>query len=104
MIKLECSQCGPLEFVVIDGYDFSERLLEGIKFKVFSDERVEYEKSNYTDGLNMAKWVKEAVECVKETDVVNCPKCGDEVVINEPSPPIAIVPLTSMGDLLDSLG
>lgn len=51
---------------VIDGYDFGDRLLEGVLFEVeFKDNKVvsvkvEEDSKDYFDDLNKTKWLKEA--------------------------------------------
>jgi len=80
---LPCEKCGPIEFVIVNGYDIADRLLEGVMFKVFADGRVEYDKNSYTNGLNMKKWSKEAANfSMYGMDVANCPKCEEEFLLN----------------------
>lgn len=71
---------GPVEFALFDGYDFAERILEGVIFKVWIDENDEIQvepmpgNEEYLSGLNMKKWLKEAKIFAEEADVF----CGED--------------------------
>lgn len=69
------SEKGEIPFAFIDGYSFGDRLLEGAMFKItitkdnkFKAETLPKDK-DYLDGLNMKKWMKAALEYVKDNDI-----------------------------------
>ena len=80
---MRCDACGDIEYALMDGYDFGDRILEGVMFRVFSDGHVEtdddWSKHPYLGRLNAAVWLKEAATCAKEADQLECPKCGSDV-------------------------
>lgn len=73
------SEDGPVEFGLMDGYHFGDRLLEGVMFKVTIDENdkiqvaLEPDSEEYCKGLNMVKWMKEAKTFAEEMDVLGHP-------------------------------
>jgi hypothetical protein len=79
-----CDSCGLLEYALVDGYGFGDRVLEGVYFEVrvvkgkISVSTCEAHK-DYMGGLNEKKWMKEAKSFVKETDVLECPKCHEDI-------------------------
>ena len=79
MVRRIMSEDGPVDFGLMDGYHFGDRLLEGVMFKVTIDEnneiKVELEpgSKDYCEGLNMVKWMKEAKEFAEEIDVLSHP-------------------------------
>ena len=72
MKQFECDFCGPVKSVIVDGYPFGDRLLEGVDFVVSMDEKgkitAKTHKSSkgYMEDLNEEKWLKECVKYVKE--------------------------------------
>jgi len=72
---------------LINGYDFFDRLLEGVMFRGFPDGHVEFDpdSAEYFQDLNRTKWLKEAkqhlAEVVAMGDEVICPHCKDDVVV-----------------------
>ena len=86
MTKLFCEHCNEQKDIVfIDGYDFGDRLMEGVKFKVkFSDGKaecigVEEEAKPYMDQFNWGHWKKRCEEFAESYDVFICIECGDDV-------------------------
>ncbi len=56
-----------------NGYDFGDRMLEGVPFKaevINGELRVSfaYPKGRYESGLNQDKWLKEALEYAQDND------------------------------------
>ncbi len=88
-----CELCNKnLDFVLLDGYNVGDRLLEGVLFKIFQKKdgsyKVElYNKDDqaYCKNLNMRKWLKEIKEFASETDIATCPNCGWDIIINDPN-------------------
>ena len=88
---LTCEKCGQVEFGLVDGYCFGDRLLEDVmlaarldlkgKFKV----KISPDSKDYFEELNTKKWLKTALDYVKEDDLLICPKCQDHrIPINQP--------------------
>ena len=82
--KLKCDSCGVVDHAILDGYAVGDRLLEGVKFMVtiLNDKviaNVHPEDADYFKRLNQKKWLKEVRKFAAETDVVACPKCGDDM-------------------------
>ncbi len=79
------SGCGVIDHVLFEGYDFGDRLLEGVKFKarIDSDGHLTVEaadpEDDYWKGLNMSHWIGQALDFVRDLDVAECPKCMHEV-------------------------
>ncbi len=86
-LEFNCEDCGDLDYVLINGYDFGDRLLEGVMFRGFPDGHVEIdpEGAEYFKDLNQKKWLKEAkrhfAEVMEMGDEVTCPKCKDDVAV-----------------------
>lgn len=84
----ECDSCGPIEFVLVDGYDVGDRILEGVKFELRRDEshfkaRVVSESCAYMARMGgEEKWLKEVEAYAHEMDVAQCPHCNSEVPVN----------------------
>lgn len=83
-VKIACDECGPLEYGLIDGYGFGDRLLEGVKFRVSVDAGVvtvvvDPQDERYFADLNQTKWLKEAKQFAIEEDTMTCPKCGADI-------------------------
>lgn len=108
MFDWNCSNCGKVDKIVIDGYDFSERVLEGIEVTIHADGRVEWpeDESGYMKTLNMEHWTKEALDCVKDMDVLPCHKCRDAegIQVNLPPTKSISIKLSSAEDVLNTLG
>lgn len=79
-MRILCDACGEVGHCYFDGYDFAERLLEGIKFhaKVVDNKivvSVADEHKLYFENFNQEKWLDEALDHAQSTDVMNC-DCG----------------------------
>lgn len=76
-----CDTCGQIDHVLMDGYVFGDRILEGVMFKVMPDLSVSIapENAEYFKDLNQKKWLKAAKEHAKENDIATCPKCQGDV-------------------------
>ena len=81
-----CDGCGRLEYILIDGYGFGERMLEGVMFRVSVDENGGFLATPilgwhhpYLRTLNREYWENEALCYAKENDIAECPKCGQDV-------------------------
>jgi len=87
MKKFECEDCGPIDYYLMDGYAFGDRLLEGVLFKVFFNETDELcVKPDALDGgylkqLNEKHWMKQALEYAERNDIGECPECGNDVCV-----------------------
>lgn len=81
----KCDKCGDLDYVLMDGYPFGDRLLEGVMFEVRVDAKgkfsvkIDKDSAAYFSDLNQAKWLKAAKEYAKKNDIWTCPKCSDDV-------------------------
>lgn len=95
MENFKCDDCGDLEYVLIDGYGFGDRQLEGVSFVVSIEDGekkvvVCKDDKDYCKTLNMKHWLEEAHKYVNEEDFAECPKCGGDVDLDDPydgSPP-----------------
>ena len=90
----ECENCGVVKSVLIDGYGFGDRLLEGVMFRVTRSKggkwsvTVEPEWEDYmSKNLNTKIWLDKCLEYIEDPDVGGsigeCPKCGDNVFLRE---------------------
>lgn len=85
----DCEKCGDVDAVLIDGYNFAERTLEGIMFRVFYRDgklvsQVEPDYADIFSDYNEDKWLKKCVEHVEsmEDDVEGeCPCCGLDIYL-----------------------
>lgn len=81
-----CENCGNITKVLVDGYPFGDRLLEGVMFTVtIKSNKLECNlpSDDYTKGLNIPHWEKECLEYVGEckNDVVGqCVKCDSDAL------------------------
>jgi hypothetical protein len=85
---MNCEGCGALEYVLIDGYDIGDRLLEGVMFEIRQvngkyTATTRADSKDYMADLNEKKWLKAMREYAAETDTATCPKCHGEVAMNE---------------------
>ena len=83
----ECANCGKLEYVWLDGYAFGDKILEDVMFRVYDKDNViidEIYDDDYWEGLNKAKWLKDAQEsarqCLEDGEGLTCPNCLGEVL------------------------
>lgn len=82
-MKLECEDCGTLEYVEVDGYGVGDRLLEGVIFRFYPNRSVKVrpEDEDYFNDLNEKKWIKAIQEYVLEGEDATCPKCKQEATV-----------------------
>ncbi len=116
-MSFECETCGTIEYVLIDGAQIRERMLEGVMFKVSHDEdgnfvvQVAEDSEDYFDDFNQEKLLMEIRECIETEDHVGtqCPHCDRGIVFFEGIPgeePEQIGPgitlgMSSIDDILD---
>jgi len=108
---------GAIDHVLVDGYYFGDRLLEGVNFMVKDQDGIPTalgvvpEAQSYFEDLNQKKWLKACEEFCEQLDVAQCPKCGDDVVvwghptitgIKPPEP--KVIQMTRGSDFLTNLG
>ena len=55
--------------------------LQLVRLKALSAKLEDEDDMAYCHGLNMDYWYERAVEYAKETDVAECPHCGDEELL-----------------------
>jgi hypothetical protein len=81
----KCDNCGIVDEVCFDGYAFGDTILEGVIFIANSKGkvRVSEENANYFSDLNQKKWLDVAKRYLKETDIVSCCKCDDDIAITQ---------------------
>ena len=86
-MKLNCDNCGEIDYVLVDGYSFGDRLLEGVDFKVKDQNGIATalgvveEAMEYFGDLNKNKWLRACEDFCEQLDIAQCPKCGDDVVV-----------------------
>ena len=86
-MKLKCDTCGELDYVLVDGYPFGDRLLEGVMFKVEDKNGKPHtigvieEAKEYFSDFNEKKWLRACDEFCLTEDLATCPKCQGEVPI-----------------------
>jgi len=111
----KCDKCGGVDYVTVDGYGFGDRVLEGVLFEIrFAKGAKKYKATvessakEYFSTLNEKMWLKRAEEYVQGTDAASCPKCGDDVAMNEdsvrPEPKPLMVKMSNIADILPELG
>lgn len=109
MDKFVCDKCGKVDTVLVSGYHFGDRLLEGVVFRVKNvkgkPKVVEVtEGKEYFESLNKKKWIKACEDYCKQLDEANCGKCDDyEVAVwgaDIPRPAPKVIGMTSMMDIL----
>lgn len=82
MAKFVCEKCGKVDSVLVDGYAFGDRQLEGVIFKVKNVKgkpkvlEVTVGKK-YFETLNKKLWYKACEDYCKQLDLANCSKCDD---------------------------
>ena len=112
--KLACEKCGDLDYVLLDGYAFGDRLLEGVKFRVSPGVTknglkvvIDPGSAAYFADLNQEKWLREARQYAKGMDFGECPKCGEDVdgpnLNAEEKSSGLVIPLVRLGDALSDL-
>lgn len=109
MKRPTCDQCGKVvDYVIVDGYDVAERLLEGVEFRVelgddgsATPSLLNKRDETYFHGLNEDKWLGEIKDLVENhADVANCPYCENEVslgnVADSGNDPIKIMKINGL--------
>ena len=89
-----CDLCEKeLEFVLLNGYDVGDRLLEGVIFKISKKKNGKYKAELYNEDdwaycnrLNMKMFFKDMGGWAGETDIAECPNCGWDVGMNDDYP------------------
>lgn len=79
-----CDRCGKIRYILVDGYPFGDRQLDGVIFRVNNNNgkpRVAgvVRGKEYFETLNKRLWYKACEDHCRDLDVANCPKCGLEV-------------------------
>ena len=110
-IKFRCDKCGLVRKASFDGYEFGERVLEGVMFDAVLDDKgkltvsVQPIHKEYFSTLNQKKWLAEARDYVYEADVLNCGSCSQECMVQvegrNPSPPPIRIGMGNIDSLID---
>ena len=109
--QFDCEGCGVIDYVLINGYGFGDRLLEDVYFEV----RIKDEKfvvalapgqDEYCHQLNMVYWLEKAQAYAEQHDFGECPHCRSDVCLEEyeepqPQNPSA-VHVFSFGQIIDN--
>jgi hypothetical protein len=88
-MKFDCGNCGQIDHVIIDGYNYGDRLLEGVTFEVRRDDdgkfhsQVEEFSREYFSQFNQERYLNMINEGMEHEEFAICPTCGEEVVINK---------------------
>ena len=90
-LKVECPDCGAVDFVYLDGYAFGDRMLESVLFMVKVDGKftvlgVKKGHQEYFETLNTKMWLKECLDycddAYKQGELVcQCPKCEGDIIL-----------------------
>lgn len=86
--QIICDGCGrKLDYVLVDGYGFGDKMMEGVMFKVrLSDSgwvcegMKDKDTEAYMEQFNWDYWSERCEEFVAGDDVAECPYCGDQEV------------------------
>lgn len=84
-MKFQCENCGKVDYALLDGYNVGDRLLEGVMFEIrcinnnIYQAQVTKDCAEYFEDLNKQKWIKAMEEYAAETDVFECPECGEDI-------------------------
>ncbi len=88
--KIICDNCGAdLDYVLVDGYAFGDRMMEGVMFRVrlFEDrwicDGVRDEDKAYMSKFDWKYWKSRCEEYCQANDLAQCPLCGEEEVLVE---------------------
>jgi len=86
MANFKCKACQKEhEFVLVDGYNWGDRMLEGVMFRVYDndgDPQLElHDKSDeaYTRQLNMDYFLKEGKVYIEHEEIYGCPECKFDI-------------------------
>jgi len=77
--------CGEIDYYLMDGYDFGDRVLEGVMFRVSYNENDEivvatdedWSDSPYLVGLNEKYWLEQALANAQGNDIGECQHRGN---------------------------
>jgi len=78
-----------LNFVYVHGYDFGDRLMEGVMFKVeVVDGKgvcvgLHPDSEPYMAQFNWEHWKKRCEEHCVNIDIAQCPHCGEDVLVED---------------------
>lgn len=85
-----CETCNKkIDFVFIHGYDFGDRLMEDVFFKVRSIDGkpecfgLKEECEPYMAQFNWEHWKKRCEEHCETYDLGTCPHCNDDVLVED---------------------
>ena len=88
--ELHCDLCKKdLDFVYVSGYDFGDRLMETVMFKVKIKEGkphcfgVKAGQEKYMQKFNWEHWKSICEEYCEDLDIASCPTCGDDIVVED---------------------
>lgn len=110
-MKFHCEECGDLDYVVVDGYEYGDRALEGVGFEIRKDNsgklsiKISDEDADYFSQFNAEHFYNMILELVSKHGMVNCPDCGEEIEIEHTVPqaePVRIS-MTNIGGILGKL-
>jgi hypothetical protein len=113
--KLFCEECNKeLDFVYVHGYDFGDRVMEGVRFKVRITGAepdcfgVDDDSEAYMIQFNWEHWKKRCEEYCENADIAQCPECRDDVIIEDDEtaasrPEPVVVKVSSAADVLKGL-
>lgn len=90
-MKFNCETCGDVNKIIVDGYPFGERLLEGVEFIVTNQPnglkvKETDECKQYFKQLNQKMWYNECIQYVKDNvgDCVGvCANCGTDILVEK---------------------
>jgi len=90
MKKLFCETCNKeLDFVYVFGYNFGDRIMEGVSFKVKVVNNkgicigVHPDSKPYMIQFNWEYWKKQCEDYCNNLDLAQCPICNDEVLVED---------------------
>jgi hypothetical protein len=115
-MKLKCDKCGEIDHVLVDGYEFGDRLLEGVNFIVEDRDGkphaigVDEQARDYFNDLNTKKWLEACEEFCQDLDIAQCPKCfgdvvvwGNPIVTGKTPPPATVIPILRGNSLIERI-
>lgn len=78
-----------LQYVYVNGYDFGDRLMEGVMFKIeVVDGKaictgVHSESEPYMIQFDWEHWKKRCEDFCVNADIAQCPHCGEDVLVED---------------------
>lgn len=119
-MKLICDNCGNIDHVLVDGYDFGDRVMEGVMFKVEDKDGKPHaigvidSCKEYFEDFNKDTWLRRCEAFCEDLDIAECPNCGGDVEVwdigRQPvqegtwqplvTQPIKEIPVRNIGDIL----